>query len=60
VYTWRWAHAREEETLVTVEFDARGDGTEVVLTHSGFTTNESSAGHEAGWAGCLAKLEALD
>jgi uncharacterized protein YndB with AHSA1/START domain len=71
VYTWRWekqpegqkdphAQARgTRDTVVTVEFFERPGGTEVVLTHSGFETEESRAGHGQGWDGCLEKLGKL-
>src|SRR5687767_4939125 len=71
VYTWRWdtqpegqrdphAAARgTRDTLVTVEFTERGGGTEVVLTHSGFETEESRAGHAQGWEGAFEKLGKL-
>jgi len=44
---------RSPETLVTVEFQARGDSTEVTLTHENFTTDEERDGTEKGWNGCL-------
>ncbi len=45
VYTWDWKEEdhRVGETLVTVEFEARGDATEVVLLHAGFAAVEASA-----------------
>ncbi len=33
------------ETLVTVEFEARGDATEVVLLHTGFPAVEAKEAH---------------
>jgi uncharacterized protein YndB with AHSA1/START domain len=57
VYTWRWAHAPDERTLVTVEFMEREGGTEVILTHTDLGSDESRARHEHGWLGCLVKLE---
>jgi uncharacterized protein YndB with AHSA1/START domain len=57
VYTWRWAHEPEENTLVTVEFMEREGGTEVILTHTDLGSDESRARHEHGWLGCLVKLE---
>jgi uncharacterized protein YndB with AHSA1/START domain len=59
-YTWRWENRPDEpETLVTVEFIARGDGTELVLTHARFQSDASKDSHEAGWNGCLAKLAGI-
>jgi uncharacterized protein YndB with AHSA1/START domain len=57
VFTWQWeTNADEHETLVTVEFEDRGDQTEVVLRHDGFRNDEERAGHAQGWDGVLAKL----
>jgi uncharacterized protein YndB with AHSA1/START domain len=44
-------------TLVVVDFNDDGDGTEVVVTHSGFATPELRDMHEHGWNGCLDNLE---
>ena len=59
VLTWRWENQQEgNESLVTVEFFERGGETEVVLTHSGLTTEPEREGHRHGWVGCLDKLAA--
>jgi uncharacterized protein YndB with AHSA1/START domain len=63
VYTWAW-EAEEgspmgAESHVTVEFAADGDGTQVVLTHTGFPSEENRDQHAHGWEGCLASLERL-
>jgi uncharacterized protein YndB with AHSA1/START domain len=50
---------RVGETLVTVEFEAHGEATEVVLVHSGFPAVEAKEGHEQGWGACIAHFEAL-
>src|ERR1700723_3409668 len=63
-FTWLWkrmpekrdASIQEEDSLVTVEFFARGDSTEVVLTHEMLTTEESRKSHKKGWEGCFDKL----
>ena len=44
-------HPGSEETLVTVLFIARGNDTEVVLTHSGFATEKIREDHKRGWNG---------
>ena len=70
VYTWDWeekevkmsVHDRlgsADETVVTVEFRAQGDATEVVLTHELFPNEEAREGHHMGWEGSLDKLERL-
>jgi uncharacterized protein YndB with AHSA1/START domain len=61
VYTWRWEGAEGlhpgHESLVTVEFAASGQGTTVVLEHSGLASEESRTRHGAGWDGVLDNLE---
>ena len=51
VYTWDWKEEDHSvgETLVTVEFEAHGDATEIVLLHEGFPAVEAKEGHEQGW-----------
>jgi uncharacterized protein YndB with AHSA1/START domain len=68
VFTWAWSkdrpggptmHPGSHETLVTVEFFARGNSTEVVLTHTGLGTAALRDDHNRGWNGCfdvLAKI----
>lgn len=56
VYTWSWEGENRSETLVTVEFLARGDSTEIILTHEPFPTREAQREHETGWSGCLNRL----
>ncbi|MEZ4415916.1 MAG: SRPBCC domain-containing protein [Gemmatimonadota bacterium] len=61
VYTWDWreeAH-RMGETLVTVEFVASGEGTEVTVTHERFPSVEARDGHQFGWTSCLDRFERL-
>ncbi|MDI3254350.1 MAG: SRPBCC domain-containing protein [Bacillota bacterium] len=47
------------ETLVTIEFTEVAGGTELVLTHEGFTDVETRDKHEHGWNGCLDNLNQL-
>jgi uncharacterized protein YndB with AHSA1/START domain len=58
VYTWSWNGSSDDgvETVVTVEFRAAGDRTELVLTHDGFPDQARCDGHERGWTGCLGHL----
>lgn len=44
------------ETQVTVEFRARGDGTDVALTHERFRDQADRVSHARGWWGCLNRL----
>jgi uncharacterized protein YndB with AHSA1/START domain len=62
VFTWSWTkstqngeqlHPDSPETLVTVEFFARGNSTEVVLTHGVFGTQKDYNDHNQGWNGCF-------
>ena len=59
VMTWTWESDSMAglETLVTLEFRAKGEGTELVLTHEGLPRPEARDKHEEGWTGCLAGLE---
>jgi len=45
-----------QQTLVTIEFTEVAGGTELVLTHEGFTDAETRDKHEHGWNGCLDNL----
>ena len=59
VHTWQW-EGSDVESLVTVEFEPASEGaTRLTLTHSRFADAEARDRHEAGWTGCLTKLEAL-
>jgi uncharacterized protein YndB with AHSA1/START domain len=58
VYTWDWekdgsgaefGEVEGKTSLVTVEFLQRGEGTQLVLTHSRFATVESRDSHARGW-----------
>ncbi|HEX3467387.1 MAG TPA: SRPBCC domain-containing protein [Candidatus Elarobacter sp.] len=63
VMTWRWREddpADEHETLLTLEFNEQGAGTELVLTHAQFASEESRDNHSHGWGSILDKLAALD
>jgi uncharacterized protein YndB with AHSA1/START domain len=62
VYTWRWETgpaADGSESRVTVEFNAEGDRTELVLTHADFPESHGPAPYQMGWEGGLDKFEAL-
>jgi uncharacterized protein YndB with AHSA1/START domain len=62
VFTWSWTkttpdgaqlHPDSPETKVTVEFIARGNSTEVVLTHAVFGSAKDRDEHNQGWNGCF-------
>ena len=65
VFTWQFekdgsgdefGEVEPPETLVTVEFKARGKQTELTLTHEKFASVESRDGHNEGWTRCLNAL----
>jgi uncharacterized protein YndB with AHSA1/START domain len=61
-YTWKyeddedWADC---ESVVSVEFKAVGDQTELRLTHTGFPSAESRGNHSQGWGACMDKIDSL-
>ncbi|ACQ79317.1 Activator of Hsp90 ATPase 1 family protein [Beutenbergia cavernae DSM 12333] len=55
VLTWRW-DGEDDETLVTVTFAAADGGTDVVVLHERFTSEEDAANHAQGWNDCLDRL----
>lgn len=57
--SWRWLGAAEDPGLSRVEFDLRviAEGTELTLTHSRLSDEESCRSHQEGWSGSLDKLE---
>jgi len=56
VFTWQWDDGKGE-TLVTVDLTEVQGGTNVALTHEGFTDEETRDNHSYGWNGALDKLE---
>lgn len=60
VYTWNWDEYPEAgKSLITVEFKAVDEGTEVTMVHSGLPTEELVKEHEGGWTSCLNRLEKI-
>jgi serine/threonine protein kinase len=58
-FTWAWEPPHDTgspETQVTLEFHARGEGTDLVLTHERFRDEADRNGHARGWQGCLDRL----
>lgn len=51
-YTWNWVEGVpfKAETLVTLEFNDHGEGTELVLTHEGFDDPNIRNQHDHGWS----------
>jgi len=58
VFTWRWEAAPPDSpsTLVTLKFHPLSEGTEIVLRHESFITEEQRDNHLAGWQGCFNQL----
>lgn len=56
VYTWRWEGLDEAETRVTVEFRARSERTEIILTHERFVDATERDNNRLGWESCLDRL----
>lgn len=50
---------RTETTRVSVRFEPRDDGTEVIVIHERFASAGSRDAHLLGWEGCLLELSAL-
>jgi uncharacterized protein YndB with AHSA1/START domain len=67
VFTWSWERQnaagvedeKQDETVVTVEFIARGNSTEMTLTHELFRNAEQRDRHAKGWNGCFNVLETV-
>jgi uncharacterized protein YndB with AHSA1/START domain len=59
VFTWISAGTHFRESVVTVEFEAREQGTDVVVTHAMLPDAGAEASHTEGWTAVLGKLEAL-
>ena len=57
-YSWRVEPGSAETSRVTVLFVAKGEKTEVVVTHERIASEETRQDHEHGWIGCLEGLRA--
>jgi uncharacterized protein YndB with AHSA1/START domain len=55
-YTWRLEADAGPTERVHVTFEARAEGTEVVVTHERIADRSTHDQHEQGWIGCLDKL----
>ena len=58
VFTWNSPYAGNHGSLVTVDFNARGRSTEVVITHERLPSEEMVKAHTGGWTSILERLVA--
>ena len=64
-FTWAWheqgdhASPREHETIVSIEFKAKGAKTEMTMIQGRFLDRISVEKHNAGWTSSFGKLDAL-
>ena len=58
VYTWNNESIEfpAQDTVVSVEFVARGDSTEILLEHTKFASENAKLGHNQGWTQSLEKF----
>jgi len=57
VFTWSWPRTTpERESLVTILFNAKGGGTELVFKHERFFDETVRDSHKRGWTGLLEGL----
>lgn len=57
VFTWSCPDLGVEDSVVTLELEARGKKTELILTHQLPADPKVRREHEEGWTGCLGQLE---
>jgi uncharacterized protein YndB with AHSA1/START domain len=57
VFSWGWNDDPARQSLVTLEFTARGTRTELLLRQEGLGTLANRDDHGRGWSGTLNKLE---
>lgn len=55
-FTWCPEWNPTEESVVTVELRDADGGTEVIIRHEGFVSEDSRDRHEHGWTGTLEKM----
>jgi len=62
VFTWAWheqddfASPRGQESIVTIQFNAVGERTEMLFTQAVFKDEQARAAHNRGWTESLDKL----
>ena len=56
-FTWNSPFAGDHGSLVTVDFNARGKRTEIVITHERLPSEEMVQAHSGGWTGILDRID---
>jgi uncharacterized protein YndB with AHSA1/START domain len=57
VFAWSWPRTTPERvSLVTILFNAKGAGTELVFKHERFFNEKARDDHKRGWSALLDKL----
>lgn len=55
VFTWRW-EGETEETFVTMELAPDSTGTQLLVRHQRFSSDDRRDEHARGWSDCLDRL----
>ncbi|GAB2672261.1 SRPBCC family protein [Kribbella swartbergensis] len=58
-FSWHWDGTPDRPTRVDVHLTEVPDGTRMLLTHTGFETEEDATNHHQGWIPELDRLAAL-
>ena len=56
--SYTWSTTGGEAEVVSVRFEERGSGTEVIVTHRRIGTSTTKQEHKRGWDACLERLAA--
>jgi len=67
VMTWGWEKNEDEDlhggpvhdTTLTIDIEATDEGSNLTLSHTGFTNQTQCDSHIQGWTGCLGQLAKL-
>jgi uncharacterized protein YndB with AHSA1/START domain len=59
VFTWNSPYAGSHGSLVTVDFNPTGTGTEIVITHERLPSEEMVTAHTGGWTSILERIANL-
>jgi len=58
-FSWAWQSTPERISFITVEMQARGDGTTMRFRHERFLDETARNNHLRGWTATFAKLDAF-